>query len=112
MDHKLYRKILILFLFFIVFVPQYAFAHAILEKATPTPNSHVKVPPKEVVLLFNERLEEEFYSIKVFNADGDIVTNNKTQLSIDQRNEHKCCHPLPMGHIRSPIGFFLLMDIQ
>ena len=85
MDHKLYRKILILFLFFIVFVPQYAFAHAILEKATPTPNSQVKAPPKEVVLLFNERLEEEFYSIKVFNADGNIVTNNKTQLSIDQK---------------------------
>ena len=85
MDHKLYKKILVLFLFFIVFVPQYVFAHAILEKATPAPNSQVKAPPKEVVLLFNERLEEEFYSIKVFNADGDIVTNNKTQLSIDQK---------------------------
>ena len=85
MNHKRYRKILILFLLFIVFVPQDAFAHAILEKAIPAPNSQVKEPPKEIVLTFNERMEEEFYSIKVFNADGDIVTDSETQLSIDQK---------------------------
>ena len=85
MNHKRYRKILILFLLFIVFVPQDVFAHAILEKASPAPNSQVKGPPKEIVLTFNERMEGEFYSIKVFNADGDIVTESETQLSIDQK---------------------------
>ena len=85
MNHKRYHKILILFLLFIVFVPQDAFAHAIIEKAIPAPNSQVKEPPKEIVLTFNERMEEELYSIKVFNADGDIVTESETQLSIDQK---------------------------
>jgi copper transport protein len=85
MNHKQYRKVLILFLLFIVFVPQTVFAHAILEKATPAPNSQVKESPKEIVLTFNERMEEELYSIKVFNADGDIVSDSETQLSIDQK---------------------------
>ena len=74
-----------MFLLFIVFVPQDAFAHAIIEKAIPVPNSQVKEPPKEIVLTFNERLEEKLYSIKVFNADGDNVTKSKTQLSTDQK---------------------------
>ncbi len=88
------------------------FAHAILEKASPAPNSQVKEPPKEIVLTFNERMEGEFYSIKVFNADGDIVTESETQLSIDQKQLSQVLPSLSMGLIWFPIVFYLLMDIQ
>ncbi len=71
MNKYVLRNILILCsIFFILTIPQGVFAHALLEKATPAPDSQLKFPPKEIVLVFNERLEKELYSIKVFNEDG------------------------------------------
>ncbi len=82
MNKYVLRNILILCsIIFILTIPQGVFAHAFLEKATPAPDSQLQFPPKEIVLVFNERLEKELYSIKVFNEDGDMVSETKTEIS-------------------------------
>ena len=75
MNKYVLRTILIICsIFFILMIPQGVFAHALLEKATPAPDSQLQSPPTEIVLTFNERLEKELYSIKVFNEEGDMVS--------------------------------------
>lgn len=70
---------------FVLTIPQGVFAHALLEKATPAPDSHLQSSPEEIVLLFNERLENELYSIKVFNNLGEMISKQKTVLSENQK---------------------------
>ena len=85
MNKYVLRNILILCsIFFILTIPKGVFAHALLERATPAPDSQLESPPKEIVLMFNDRLEKELYSIKVFNEDGDMVSQTKTEMSKDQ----------------------------
>ncbi|MFD2444370.1 copper resistance CopC/CopD family protein [Bacillus sp. CGMCC 1.16607] len=79
------QSISLMLLFFILIIPQSVNAHALLEKATPTPNNQILSSPKEIVLLFNERLEDELYSIKVFNNRGESISKSKTELSVDQK---------------------------
>lgn len=82
----LLRTIIILFsIILVAAIPKVAFAHALLEKAKPAPDSHLQSSPKEIVLLFNERLEDELYSIKVFNNKGEMISESKTELSLDQK---------------------------
>ena len=99
MNKYVLRNILILCsIFFILTIPQGVFAHALLEKATPAPDSQLKLPPKEIVLVFNERLEKELYSIKVFNEDGDMVSQTKTEMSKDQKSLKQVLPSLPNGN--------------
>lgn len=93
------RLILILLsIFFLFTIPQDALAHALLENANPGPDSHLESSPKEIVLVFNERLEKELYSIKVFNEDGDIVSKDKTAISKDQKSISETLPILPNGN--------------
>ncbi|MFJ5623366.1 copper resistance CopC/CopD family protein [Peribacillus loiseleuriae] len=99
MNKTVLRNILIVCLIFFIFaVPQGVFAHALLEKATPAPDSHLKSSPKEIVLMFNERLEKELYSIKVFNEDGDMVSKSKTEIGKEQKYIKQALPPLPNGN--------------
>jgi copper transport protein len=98
MNKSVIRNILILCsLLFIFTFPSGAFAHALLEKATPSPDSHLKSSPKEIVLVFNERLEKELYSIKVFNDEGDMVSKGKTEMSKEQKHLKHDLPVLPNG---------------
>lgn len=99
MNKFVFRNSLILCLiFFILTIPQAVFAHALLEKATPAPDSQLKSPPNEIVLMFNERLEKELYSIKVFNENGEIVSSGKTEMSKDQKSIKQSLPTLPNGN--------------
>ena len=99
MNKYILRSILMLCsIFFILTIPQGVFAHALLEKATPAPDSRLTSPPKEIVLMFNERLEKELYSIKVFNKDGDMVSQSKTEMSKDQKYIKQALPFLPNGN--------------
>jgi copper transport protein len=83
---NLLKSIIILFsIIMVAAIPKVAFAHALLEKAIPAPDSHLQSSPNEIVLLFNERLEDELYSIKVFNNEGETISKSKTELSLDQK---------------------------
>ena len=99
MNKYILRSILMLCsIFFILTIPQGVFAHALLEKATPTPDSRLTSPPKEIVLMFNERLEKELYYIKVFNEEGDMVSQSKTKMSKDQKYIKQALPFLPNGN--------------
>lgn len=85
-------------LIFIFMVPQEVFAHATLKMAEPGPDSELKDSPEEIVLLFDERLENELYSIKVFNENGERVVNAKPEMSKDQKSIKQFLPDLPDGN--------------
>ena len=79
----------------------------ILEKATPAADSQLQVPPNEIVLEFNERLEKELYSIKVFNEEGEMVSEGKTEISQDQKYINATlCRPFLMETMQYPIACY------
>lgn len=78
--------------------PQGAFAHAVLEKASPAQDSHLQSSPKEIVLQFNERIENELYSIKVFDSSGEEVSTSNTELSVDQKQVSQTLPDLASGY--------------
>jgi methionine-rich copper-binding protein CopC len=57
-----------------------AWAHAILQSATPAKDAAVATSPKEVTLKFNENLEGAFSSAKVIDSTGKMVTTEKATL--------------------------------
>lgn len=85
-------------LIFIFLVPQQVFAHATLKMADPAPDSEWEESPKEVVLTFDERLEDELYSIKVFNDNGERIVNAKPEMSKDQTSIKQPLPDLPDGN--------------
>ncbi len=99
MNKYVLRNILILCsIIFILTIPQGVFAHAFLEKATPAADSQLQIPPNEIVLEFNERLEKELYSIKVFNEEGEMVSEGKTEISQNQKYITQSLPFLPNGN--------------
>ncbi len=65
-------------------------AHASLLEALPAADSELSSPPKQVVLTFNERLEESLYSLRVLDRNKKSVTDrppvmsqNRMQLSLE-----------------------------
>jgi copper transport protein len=91
------KPILLCFLFLFLIVPKSVFAHAQLEKATPAPDSFVEKSPNEVNLVFNERLESELYSIKIFDNQGKEVTKDQTNMTKDQKRITQSMPVLPTG---------------
>jgi len=79
-------------------VPQEVFAHASLIMAEPAPDSELKDPPKNIILTFDERLENELFSIKVFNENGEKVGNGKTKMSKNQKSIQQSLPGLPDGN--------------
>ncbi|TKC18845.1 copper resistance CopC/CopD family protein [Robertmurraya kyonggiensis] len=96
MSKKILKNILFVFVLFVM-IPQGVFAHATLEKANPAPDSQLDAAPKEIVLQFNERLEKELYSIKVFDENGDSISKKETKISKDQKSISQSLSELPDG---------------
>jgi copper transport protein len=85
-------------LIFLFIVPQQVFAHATLKMAEPAPDSELTDSPEKIVLTFDERLENELYSIKVFNEKGERVVNGKPEMSKDQKFITQPLPDLPDGN--------------
>ncbi|WP_449622432.1 copper resistance CopC/CopD family protein [Robertmurraya sp. Marseille-Q9965] len=85
MSKIFFRNIWILFIL-VLMMPHGVFAHASIEKANPAPDSQLDKAPKEIYLQFNERLEKELYSIKVFDENGELISENETKISTDQKS--------------------------
>ena len=64
-----------------MFLPVVAYAHAMLDHASPLVGSIVASAPKEVVLWFTEKLEPAFSTIEVRNVQGVAVQSGKAQVS-------------------------------
>ncbi|WP_281885105.1 copper resistance CopC/CopD family protein [Paenibacillus sp. YYML68] len=61
--------------------PQTASAHASLVEATPAAGSELGESPTKVKLIFNERLENGLFELKVFDAAKNKVTDRKPVLN-------------------------------
>ena len=70
-----------------------AFAHAMLERASPPVGSEAASPPHEIVLTFTEGVEPLFSSIEVRNAEGTVVTTGKPHVAAG--NAHRLAVDLP-----------------
>jgi hypothetical protein len=81
------NRFLIAFLTASLFPATAAFAHAMLDHASPLVGSTVATAPREVVLWFTEKLEPAFSSIEVHNAQGVAVQNGKAQLDRNDRTQ-------------------------
>ena len=76
-------------------MPAAAYAHAMLDHASPAVGSTVGAAPKEVVLSFTEKLEPKFSSIDVQNTSGRSVNAGRARASgTEMRVGLK---PLPAG---------------
>jgi copper resistance protein C len=60
---------------------QAAHAHAFLDHAEPRVGSTVPSAPKEVVLVFSQKVEAAFSSVEVSDANGARVDQGKPQIS-------------------------------
>lgn len=77
--------LLLLWMLPMLFLPQGVRAHAVLVEANPAPGSVLDEAPAQVVLLFNERLERQFFSLQVRNDRGSVINREKAEMSEDQR---------------------------
>ncbi|MGH6814383.1 MAG: copper resistance CopC family protein [Hyphomicrobiaceae bacterium] len=50
-----------------------AHAHSIVDRASPSPGSTVRTPPREVSIRFTQKLEPAFSTMTVTNAAGERV---------------------------------------
>jgi copper resistance protein C len=78
-------------------VPQFAQAHAMLDRASPAVGSTVATPPKEVVLWFTEQLEPAFSTIEVRGRGGMLVSAGKAQVGGDKTQMHVALKHLAPG---------------
>jgi methionine-rich copper-binding protein CopC len=74
------KRFLIAFVLAILLPATPAFAHAMLDHASPLVGSTVATAPRELVLWFTEKLEPAFSTVEVRNAQGVTVQNGKAQL--------------------------------
>lgn len=78
-------SLLFLIAIFMFIMPTYASAHSTLLRASPAPNSILQKAPKEIRLEFNERLQKELYSIKVYDDKGNLISKSPTIMSTNQK---------------------------
>ncbi len=62
-----------------------AAAHAVLEQASPEPNSRLSAGPSQVELRFNEAIEASVGSVEVLDSLSGTVTKNRPETSGDRK---------------------------
>ncbi|MBN3786064.1 copper homeostasis periplasmic binding protein CopC [Burkholderia sp. Ac-20353] len=70
----------------VALAPVAALAHGILKSATPAAGSTADVTPEAVRLTFNEGLEPMFSSVKISDANGAAVTQEKAKVDASSPN--------------------------
>lgn len=58
----------------------FASAHAALKRSTPEAGATLAIAPKEVVLTFNEKVEQAFSTLTVADAGGKEVNAEKAKV--------------------------------
>jgi methionine-rich copper-binding protein CopC len=79
-------------------IPNLAFAHAELQKASPAANSVVREETRDIRLTFTSDLEKELSMLRIEDASGKEIALQNTQLISNQMNG-KTAEPLPNGKI-------------
>ncbi|WP_178019844.1 copper resistance protein CopC [uncultured Paenibacillus sp.] len=67
--------------FLLMLAPASAFAHAYVVSSNPAANEMLDTSPVEIVIDFNEPLEEGFHELAVIGPNGDNVTNGEAGIN-------------------------------
>lgn len=59
----------------------FASAHASLKSSNPEAGATLTVAPKEIALTFNEKVEEAFSTITLFDGEGKAITADKAKVN-------------------------------
>ena len=84
--------------FLALMAAQAAYAHAFLDHAEPRVGSTVPTAPKEVVLIFSQKIEPAFSSVEVSDGNGARVDQGKANISATTMRIG--LKPLPPGTYR------------
>jgi copper resistance protein C len=84
-------------IFALLAIPVSAYAHAMLDHASPAVGSTVASPPKDVVISFTEKLEPKFSGIEVRDAKGAEMQTGKAMLGGAATDLRVSLKPLPPG---------------
>jgi copper resistance protein C len=79
------------------FIGQAAFAHAMLERASPAAGSVVSGSPPAIVLTFSEPVEPRFSSVAVTDGSGTRMDLGKPAIQGDKRTLFVELKPLRPG---------------
>lgn len=82
--------------FFVIGAPT-VFGHSIVLQETPSPNSQLETSPAEIVIVFNNKIEKELFSIKVLDDKQQEVTSNKAFINDRQLEIHLTLPDLANG---------------
>lgn len=74
------KRILLICLAALWFVPGVALAHSRLEHAVPAQDATVAVPPERIELTFNTKIEK-LSNFKVLNAAGEVIDTDKAEVN-------------------------------
>lgn len=86
-DTKNYFRLVPFFLILLLFfvgIPT-AWGHAFVTEESPAPNSYLENSPSEVKVLFNSKVEKNFFSIKLIGEDQKEVTSQSAVISDNQK---------------------------
>ena len=69
---------------FIFIGAQMVSGHVVVIEETPTPNSTLEIPPSEVKIRFNSKVEKNF-TIKLMNENQREIKPTSSEITLDQR---------------------------
>lgn len=64
----------------IALISPHASAHAVIQSSVPAAGSTVDGPPKDIMIVFNEKVEEAFSSISLKDETGKAIVTAKAKL--------------------------------
>jgi len=67
----------------LTFQAKVAMAHAALVKSDPPRRATLSIPPKQVRLWFNEKIEGSYASVTVFDSNKNSITENNPESVAD-----------------------------
>jgi methionine-rich copper-binding protein CopC len=67
----------------ILFQANLVMAHAALVKSDPPRRASLSLPPKQIQLWFNERIEGSYASVTVLDSNKNSITENSPEVVLD-----------------------------
>lgn len=87
-DHNVFKRLYILIftlLFSVLLSNGIGYAHTSLVEAIPAADSKISQGPGEIILTFNQPLEKELFTLKVYNHTRQNVAAHLPELSLSHR---------------------------
>ena len=69
---------------FVILGAQLVSGHAFVVEESPTPNSILEIPPDEVMIKFNSKVEKDF-SIKLIDENQQEIIPLNSEITLDQK---------------------------